>query len=340
MVTKLRFRGFTLIELLVVIAIIAILAAILFPVFARAREKARQTTCASNQRQIAASILMYAQDHEEVLPSSTTIWKDISVDPGVLICPTKGKGTPNGYGYPEWRSGQSMGELQNPTVKLLCADFPQSTSILTGNSIYDENEIALRHSGRAVCAYADGHVGDESQIDEVFVKYDFENGAAADWNYSTIGTTPTGGRKYLGDFSNNDVRLTLKSLPEHCRFLVEFDLFVMKSWDGSSLPASWGPDIWNMGVVGSASPTVNTTFSSGGASQSYPGTYPTDNNVGRTGAKEPNNSLGVSGGDNVYHIVVNTPHSGNTAQIYFSSTSLQGVGDECWGIDNVVVSAL
>ena len=49
-------QGFTLIELLVVIAIIAILAAILFPVFARAREKARQTTCTSNQRQIAATI--------------------------------------------------------------------------------------------------------------------------------------------------------------------------------------------------------------------------------------------------------------------------------------------
>jgi prepilin-type N-terminal cleavage/methylation domain-containing protein len=57
-------KGFTLIELLVVIAIIAILAAILFPVFARAREKARQTTCTSNQRQIAASILMWSQDHE------------------------------------------------------------------------------------------------------------------------------------------------------------------------------------------------------------------------------------------------------------------------------------
>ena len=55
-------RGFTLIELLVVIAIIAILAAILFPVFARAREKARQTTCTSNQRQIMASVQMYVQD--------------------------------------------------------------------------------------------------------------------------------------------------------------------------------------------------------------------------------------------------------------------------------------
>ncbi|MGI5818944.1 MAG: type II secretion system protein [Armatimonadota bacterium] len=61
-------RGFTLIELLVVIAIIAILAAILFPVFARAREKARQTTCLNNVKQIGLAVLMYAQDNDEKLP--------------------------------------------------------------------------------------------------------------------------------------------------------------------------------------------------------------------------------------------------------------------------------
>jgi len=63
-----KLNGFTLIELLVVIAIIAILAAILFPVFAKVREKARQTACLSNQKQLGLGIMQYVQDYDEAFP--------------------------------------------------------------------------------------------------------------------------------------------------------------------------------------------------------------------------------------------------------------------------------
>jgi prepilin-type N-terminal cleavage/methylation domain-containing protein/prepilin-type processing-associated H-X9-DG protein len=75
-------KGFTLIELLVVIAIIAILAAILFPVFAQAREKARQTSCGSNMKQIMTGVKMYANDFDEQSPN---FWYNFADANGVFM---------------------------------------------------------------------------------------------------------------------------------------------------------------------------------------------------------------------------------------------------------------
>ncbi|HVK05362.1 MAG TPA: prepilin-type N-terminal cleavage/methylation domain-containing protein [Armatimonadaceae bacterium] len=88
--------AFTLIELLVVIAIIAILAAILFPVFAQARSKARQTACLSNNKQLGTAMMMYAQDYDETLPMQTyvdmsqniyTIVNAYSKNQDIWVCP-------------------------------------------------------------------------------------------------------------------------------------------------------------------------------------------------------------------------------------------------------------
>jgi prepilin-type N-terminal cleavage/methylation domain-containing protein/prepilin-type processing-associated H-X9-DG protein len=132
-------KAFTLIELLVVIAIIAILAAILFPVFAQAREKARQATCQSNLKQIGAAIQMYAQDYDETLPNSGKAGSkgDVTVallpytkqsfGQGIWKCPshsafTASTGWTTSYGY-NWQYLLSAGP-----------DYPHSEYNGFGNS--------------------------------------------------------------------------------------------------------------------------------------------------------------------------------------------------------------
>lgn len=147
-------RGFTLIELLVVIAIIAILAAILFPVFAKAREKARQATCQSNMRQLLLAIQVYQQDKDNYFPPAKEVWSVVNFPPNSLQCPTYGKGR-NGYGYVRWLGGNMLGQSGMP-VAANCVVFADCKT--SDHLIELPSQVDYRHTDKAVVGYADGHV--------------------------------------------------------------------------------------------------------------------------------------------------------------------------------------
>jgi len=184
-------RGFTLIELLVVIAIIAILAAILFPVFARAREKARQSSCLSNVKQITLGIMMYAQDYDEILPYASRFgtagtpptW-DVGLQPYVkntqlFICPsnagTRGYGwNYQNFGYFSGTSGYSstcgraMAQVTQPAETIIIGDNPDSGMWGAGwEYIYGPTQatpptdgignVSGRHNDGGNYGFVDGH---------------------------------------------------------------------------------------------------------------------------------------------------------------------------------------
>ncbi len=177
-----KFFGFTLIELLVVIAIIAILAAILFPVFAKAREKARQISCASNEKQLGLAFMQYTQDNDETLPPQrfgTPIGWAGEIYPyvksaGVYDCPDDPTRSVTNNGVTAVPVSYSINfGLQSPTpngnVSLTLAQFnaPASTDLLLeaigaivvvtlpdeGTSNYTTNPIG----GWESCASDGGH---------------------------------------------------------------------------------------------------------------------------------------------------------------------------------------
>jgi prepilin-type N-terminal cleavage/methylation domain-containing protein/prepilin-type processing-associated H-X9-DG protein len=207
-------HGFTLIELLVVIAIIAILAAILFPVFAKAREKARQTSCNSNLRQIGLGLQQYVNDWDDTYPSVHSPGQIVgdpvtTIQPYVknwqfLYCPSRddigNDGKPlMGYGYnwssgsgpqgnpkslwnkgdglvyPEGPSGVQVGRAETDVVNPAHCFLYGDTGDTPRQTLHREYMVA-RHNGGNNFVFCDGHV---KWLRFIPTKVSFEGGPAA-----------------------------------------------------------------------------------------------------------------------------------------------------------------
>ena len=179
--------GFTLIELLVVIAIIAILAAILFPAFARARENARRASCQSNVKQIMLGIFQYTQDYDEkyipMYNSDPAVYWPRKVEPylkstQLFNCPSNsGVAYSNIDNYfPHYglntqlfelgggTLGRSLASIEQPTSTVMLADSLNNPRVnpegFVSQPLYDtsENMVQYRHLETTVVGFFDGHV--------------------------------------------------------------------------------------------------------------------------------------------------------------------------------------
>lgn len=181
-----RRTGFTLIELLVVIAVIAVLTAVLFPVFAAAREAGRKASCLSNERQLGAALQLYVQDWDSRFPQThptatpwtfpddeitlVTPWREI-MQP--YIRNTRIFGCPSDPGVPEWHPssyapngytvyGAALADATHPADTIYLAELPPGAllddfSPWNGKDFLRVTVAAKRHSDGACYLFLDGH---------------------------------------------------------------------------------------------------------------------------------------------------------------------------------------
>jgi prepilin-type N-terminal cleavage/methylation domain-containing protein/prepilin-type processing-associated H-X9-DG protein len=189
-------RGFTLIELLVVISIIAILAAILFPVFSRARENARRSSCQSNLKQMGLAFMQYTQDYDETFPmdryanplqgSWAGILQPYIKSRQLFRCPSDSRTVGNSYlmnNYFDRTAAANVqststtilvleGDMNNPAPEYDTNNVSTNHGLHVDYTIWNEsvringkNLNLPRHLGTTTALYADGHVKSSKPID-------------------------------------------------------------------------------------------------------------------------------------------------------------------------------
>jgi hypothetical protein len=179
-----------------------------------------------------------------------------------------------------------------------------------------------------------------------------EQPAGTEWSEHKVSRTLKGKRPYLGDFlCSEPVSLKLDTLPPHKLVRISFDLFLGRSWDGSS--PQYGGTLWDMSL-GDARNLIHTSFCNSGFfddnnEQAFPDTYPARPHPAWTGAVEKH-SLGIfqswGGPDRtydtscVYHMVLTFPHSADEILFKFVSTSLRADKKKYFGLTNVRVETL
>jgi subtilisin-like proprotein convertase family protein len=188
-------------------------------------------------------------------------------------------------------------------------------------------------------------------------EWDFSGVVGSEWSSATISATPSGER-FLGQFGRETVFLELPDLQPHTRVTLDFDLYLIRSWDGNLISATLpimvglpayspldetiiiGPDIWEVGYGGSQSLLLTTFNNWKGSVQAYPDNYPDGENPSMTDAVAVD-SLGYAFGtipmDSIYHLQFTFDHNEADLILNFGALISEDIHDESWGLDNVRV---
>jgi len=171
---------------------------------------------------------------------------------------------------------------------------------------------------------------------------DFQGAVGSEWSPTGTSVTPIGARRFLGEFTNQLVRLALTDLPPHTNVTVSFDLILIRSWDGTR-----GDDMWELNVDGTTLLVrsifqVHDSFTTPPfPHQSFPDPFLTGSNAAYTGASEIN-TLGYfynsEPEDCVYRLTYSCFHTNSSLQINFVGGTDEPLLNESWGLDNVRVT--